>query len=62
LGQGFAQGWFYGHMQAIVTGNAKGSAPGDAVELMVTEAAAPFGQGRSFRLQDWDKVSKAATE
>ena len=52
--QGFAQGWFYGHIQAQVKG--------DAVELTVAEAAAPFGQGRSVRMQDWDKAAKAAVE
>ncbi|MBI2681359.1 MAG: metallophosphoesterase [Candidatus Solibacter usitatus] len=54
MGQGYAQGWFYGHVQAAVNG--------DAVELTVKEAAAPFGKGRSVRIQDWDKAAKAAAE
>lgn len=54
LGQGYAQGWFYGHIQAAVKG--------DSVDLTVTEAAAPYGKGRSVRLQDWDNIAKAAAE
>jgi len=50
-GQGFAQGWFYGHILASVKG--------EAVEFTVNETGQPLGQGRSFRIQDWDKVSKA---
>ena len=54
FGQGFAQGWFYGHVEARVKA--------DAVKLTVQEASAPFGQGRSVRIQDWDTIAKAAAE
>ena len=37
-GQGFEQGWFYGHVLASVKGS--------NVELQVEEAGPPFGQGR----------------
>jgi Icc protein len=53
-GQGYAQGWFYGHILATVKGN--------TVDLTVNETGPPLGQGRSFRVQDWDRISKPATQ
>ena len=40
-GEGFAQGWFYHHVQGVVQGS--------IVELTVKELA-----GRQFRAEDWD--------
>jgi len=43
-GQGFAAGWFYGHV--LVTLKAS------AVSITVKEVGPPYGQGRSFRLHE----------
>lgn len=40
-GQGFAQGWFYGYVQVTVEGG--------KVDLRVTEAGPPFGEGRAMK-------------
>jgi len=43
-GQGFAEGWFYGHVLVTVKGADVG--------LTVREIGPPFGQGRRFKAQD----------
>lgn len=42
---GFAQGWFFGYSMGRVQGT--------TVEFTVHELGAPFGQGRTFRAENW---------
>lgn len=44
-GEGFAQGWFYLHILATVTGS--------KVQLTVKEIDPPFGKGRRFDASEW---------
>jgi predicted phosphodiesterase len=44
-GSGFAQGWFFLHIEAHVDGT--------RVDFVVKECNPPYGQGRSFRASQW---------
>ncbi len=44
-GKGFEQGWFFHHVRATVSGG--------TIQIVVKEADAPIGQGRSFTAQQW---------
>jgi 3',5'-cyclic AMP phosphodiesterase CpdA len=46
-GEGFAQGWFYHHVQGVVKGS--------KVELTVKELDGPTTKGRVFRAEEWDR-------
>ena len=45
-GQGFAQGWFYGHVSVTVKGSSVG--------ITVKETGEPLGRGRSIKLVEGD--------
>ena len=47
-GQGFDQGWFYGHVMASVKGG--------STTFTVNEIGAPWGKGRTVRAPDWEKA------
>jgi 3',5'-cyclic-AMP phosphodiesterase len=51
-GQGYSQGWFYGHMMVAVKGS--------KVDVTVNEIGPPFGQGRSITEATAAPRSKAA--
>ena len=44
-GKGFEEGWFFHHVRAAVVNG--------AVQMVIQEAGAPYGQGRSFKEQEW---------
>jgi Icc protein len=47
-GQGFREGWFYQHISAKVKGS--------KVSFTVKELDGPFGKGRTFDAEDWDRA------
>src|SRR6185295_3300420 len=47
-GQGFREGWFYQFVSARVKGG--------KVEFTVKELGGPYGKGRMFNADDWDRT------